>query len=117
MGDPNHYTVGQLLDGEVRVTWFCSHCSAAGQADLQRIAREKGRDYSMMDRLPLCIEGDCLGVLRFKAFRGARSDWLLTRVSERQVQAHSDWAFTTRNTAQKREAQRLRRLKAPRRDR
>lgn len=86
-------TVGALIEDGVRVTRSCQWCKDFGEVDLQRIEREKGAGYSMLDHLPLCTNGDCKGMIRFQAQRGMRSQWLMTAEGEKRFQDHSDWMF------------------------
>lgn len=102
-------TVGSLIEGGVRVTRSCQWCKDFGEVDLQRIAREKGAGYSMLDRLPLCTNGDCKGMIRFQAQRGMRSQWLMTPEGHARFQAHSDWLFQANIIERRRQAQRQRR--------
>ncbi len=102
-------TVGSLIEGGVRVTRSCQWCKDSGEVDLQRIAREKGADYPMLDHLPLCTNGDCKGMIRFQAQRGMRSQWLMTPEGQVRFQAHSDWLFQANIIERRRQAQRQRR--------
>jgi hypothetical protein len=102
-------TVGSLIEGGARVTRSCQWCKDFGEVDLQRIAREKGADYPMLDHLPLCINGDCKGMIRFQAQRGMRSQWLMTPEGQARFQAHSDWLFQANIIERRRQAQRQRR--------
>lgn len=102
-------TVGELIDQGVRVTRYCDACRDYAVVDLPRIAREKGWTWSMLDRLPLCTNGDCLGMIRFKAERGVRAEWLMTAAGEARFDAHTDWMFQTRQVAHRRGVAKLRR--------
>lgn len=104
-------TVIQLIDGGARVTRYCETCKDHADIDLQRVLRARGEDYPMIDHLPLCTNGDCIGMIRFKAHLGMRSRWLMTAKGHERYQQHSDWVFTTRAIATKRQAQRERRTK------
>lgn len=97
-------TVGQLLEEGVRVTHSCQWCKFHEETNLARICREKGPDVPMMDRLPLCTNGDCRGMLRFMVYRGCRSEWLMTKAGDAKFQAHSDWMFATRSIERRRQA-------------
>lgn len=88
-------TVGDLIEGGVRVTRSCQWCKDFGEVDLQRIVREKGADYPMLDHLPLCTNGDCKGMIRFQAHRGMRTQWLLTTEGQARFHQHSAWMFQT----------------------
>lgn len=102
-------TVGSLIEGGARVIRSCQWCKDLGEVDLQRIAREKGTDYPMLDHLPLCINGACKGMIRFQAQRGMRSQWLMTPEGQARFQAHSDWLFQANIIERRRQAQRQRR--------
>lgn len=105
----NLTTVGSLIEGGVRVTRSCQWCNDSGEVDLQRIAREKGAGFSMLDHLPLCTNGDCKGMIRFQAHRGMRSQWLMTPQGQARFQAHSDWLFQANIIERRRQAQKQRR--------
>lgn len=98
-------TVGSLIEQGARVTRYCETCKDHAEVDLERIRRAKGDDYPMLDHLPLCTNGDCIGMIRFKAELGMRGRWLMTTKGHERYQAHGDWIFTTRNLAIKRHAQ------------
>jgi hypothetical protein len=102
-------TVGDLIEGGVRVTRSCQWCKDFGEVDLQRIAREKGTAFPMLDHLPLCTNGDCKGMIRFQAHRGMRAEWLMTSEGQARFQAHSDWLFQANIIERRRQAQRQRR--------
>lgn len=59
-------TVGAMIDHQALITWSCATCSADGRADLLRIAREKGIDYSLVDRTTACRVPGCGGVVSFR---------------------------------------------------
>lgn len=99
-------TVGELIDEGIRTTRHCECCGDFADVDLQRIAAGKGRDFSLVDRLPFCTNGDCLGMIRFQIHRGLRAQWLLTPEGAARFQAHSDWLFTYRQVQSRRAAQR-----------
>lgn len=88
-------TVEDLINGGVRVTRSCQWCKEFAEVDLQRIMREKGADYGMLDHLPLCTNGDCKGMIRFQAHRGMRTKWLLTQAGLDRFDKHSVWMFQT----------------------
>ncbi|MGE7196870.1 hypothetical protein [Brevundimonas naejangsanensis] len=88
-------TVEDLISGDVRVTRSCQWCKEFADVDLQRILREKGADYGMLDHLPLCTNGDCKGMIRFQAHRGMRTQWLLTKTGYERFDKHSVWMFET----------------------
>lgn len=102
-------TVGSLIEAKARVTRYCETCKDHGDVDLERIRRAKGENYSMLDHLPLCTNGDCIGMIRFSAQLGIRGRFLMTAKGDARYQAHLDWMFTTRTVAIKRKAQRERR--------
>lgn len=104
-------TVGALIEQGVRVTRYCESCKDHGEVDLERIFRAKGGDYGMLDHLPLCTNGTCMGMIRFKAQLGIRGRWLLTSKGDERYQAHLDWMFTTRNISIRRQAELQRRTK------
>lgn len=104
-------TVIQLIESGARVTRYCEMCKDHAEVDLERIRRAKSDDYSMVDRLPLCTSGECIGMIRFKASLGMRSQWLMTQQGHERYRKHSDWMFTTRNLAKKRQIERERRTK------
>lgn len=104
-------TVIQLIETGARVTRYCETCKDHGEIDLERIRRVRGDDFPMLDHLPLCTNGDCIGMIRFKASLGMRSRWLMTAKGHERFQRHSDWVFTTKNMAIKRQVQRERRAK------
>ena len=107
-------TVGRLIEEKVRVTRYCETCKDHGEVDLERIRRAKGDGYLMLDHLPLCTNGTCMGMIRFKAQLGMRGRWLMTAKGDERYQAHGDWMFTTRNLAIKRHAQLERRKRQSR---
>ena len=89
-------TVGELIEEGVRTTRHCQWCSDFADVDLEVIAAAKGLDFSLVDQLPICTNGDCLGMVRFQIHRGIRAEWLMTREGERRFQAHTDWLFAYR---------------------
>lgn len=105
-------TVGGLIEGGVRVTRSCQWCRDFGEVDLQRIARERGMGYPMLDHLPLCTNGDCKGMIRFQAHRGMRAEWLMTPEGQAKFQTHSDWLFQTKTIETRRAAMKQRRAAA-----
>lgn len=105
----NRTTVGSLIEGAVRVTRSCQWCKDFGEVDLQRIERERGADFSMLDHLPLCTNGDCKGMIRFQAQRGLRSQWLMTPEGQARFQAHSDWLFQANIIERRRQDQKQKR--------
>lgn len=104
-------TVIHLIESGARVTRYCETCKDHADVDLQRIRRARGDDFPMLDHLPLCTNGDCIGMIRFKAHLGMRSRWLITPKGDERYQQHSDWVFTTRTLETKRQAQRERRTR------
>lgn len=104
-------TVASLIEHKARVTRYCETCKDHGEVDLERIRRAKGEDYPMLDHLPLCTNGDCIGMIRFKAELGMRGRWLMTAKGNERFQAHSDWVFTTQNLAIRRRVERERRAR------
>lgn len=48
------FTVGDLLARQFTAFWKCQGCEASGEVDLPRIAQEKGRDFTLMNRHPPC---------------------------------------------------------------
>lgn len=102
-------TVGELIEQNVNVTRYCQWCKDWGEVDLKRIAREKGWEFSMLDRLPLCTNGDCQGMLRFNSHRGMRSQMLMTKVGDQRFQEHSAWIFRTRMIEARRRTQKSKR--------
>lgn len=105
----NRTTVSSLIENGVRVTRSCQWCNDFGDVDLERIVREKGPDYPMLDRLPLCTNGDCRGMIRFQAHRGMRAEWLMTPKGAARFQQHGDWMFQTRSIEARRSAIKRRR--------
>ncbi|MNS89575.1 hypothetical protein D3C72_1235920 [compost metagenome] len=105
----NRTTVGSLIEGGARVTRSCQWCKDFGEVDLQRIERERGADFSMLDHLPLCTNGDCKGMICFQAHRGMRAQWLMTPEGQARFQAHSDWLFQANIIERRRQAQKQRR--------
>ena len=52
---PAHtFTVGELLAKNLTAFWMCQTCRASDDVDLPRIAREKGRDFTLLNRHPPC---------------------------------------------------------------
>ena len=86
-------TVGELIDAGHDVVWMCQWCDGWGPVDLALIVAEKGRDFSMIDRLPLCVQGDCRGMLRFRVGHGMRWSWLMTSAGDARFSAHTGWLF------------------------
>lgn len=99
-------TVGELIEGAVRTTRLCQWCKDFAEVDLQKIAAAKGAEFSLVDRLPICTNGECLGMVRFQIHQGMRTDWLMTAAGDARFQAHSDWLFTHRQILLRRERQR-----------
>lgn len=89
-------TVGDLIEGGVRTTRQCQWCNDFADVDLRKIAMAKGASFSLVDRLPICTNGDCLGMVRFQVHQGMRRDWLMTAAGDARFQAHSDWMFSYR---------------------
>jgi hypothetical protein len=48
------FTVGDLLAKNLTAFWMCQGCQASGEIDLPRLAREKGRAFTFMNRHPPC---------------------------------------------------------------
>lgn len=63
---PTHtLTVAGLIDAQERVIWSCGKCGAWALADLLAIQREKGPEYSLVDRTASCREAGCGGKVGF----------------------------------------------------
>ena len=89
-------TVGDLIDSGVRTTRHCQWCKEFAEVDLHKIAAAKGAIFSLVDRLPICTNGDCLGMVRFQVHLGMRKSWLMTAAGDARLKAHSDWMFSYR---------------------
>ena len=79
--------VGVLIANGHRTTWSCQQCKAGGRVDLQAIAREKGLDFDLTDRLPQCRTPGCGYWVGFYAhdgmsLRGLRTEEGMWRESE-----------------------------------
>jgi hypothetical protein len=49
---------------------YCSTCDGAWAADLERLAAERGPEFSLMDRHPPCRAEGCGGRVFFRAAPG-----------------------------------------------
>ena len=96
-------TVGHLIERNIRITRYCETCGEKADVDLNRIAVAKGFDFDLTDRLPLCTNGDCIGMIRFQAHAGMRRWFLLTEAGEARVFRHADWVSWTRIYSAQRE--------------
>lgn len=101
--------VGYLIEAGIRVARYCEACRDHGDIDLHKVAIARGFDFDLTDRLPLCTNGDCIGMIRFQAHAGMRRWFLLTDKGDDAYQKHSNWMFLTGVIATNRAAQRRRR--------
>lgn len=99
-------TVGHLIEKNIRITRYCQTCGEKADVDLNRIAVAKGFDFDLTDRLPLCTNGDCIGMIRFQVMAGMRRWFLMTEKGDAAFLKHSEWIFQTQLIATRREAQR-----------
>lgn len=99
-------TVGHLIEKNIRITRYCETCGEKADVDLHRIAVAKGFDFDLTDRLPLCTNGDCIGMIRFQAHAGMRRWFLLTTEGEERVLRHADWVSNTQIYTARREYER-----------
>lgn len=108
-------TVGDLIEGGIRTTRQCDWCRDVAEVDLHRIAAAKGADFSLVDRLPICTNGGCFGMVRFQMHRGMRTAWLMTAEGEARFQKHCDWIAQYHVVLVRREHQlAVRKAEAPR---
>ena len=78
------FTVGDLLAKQFTAFWKCQECQASGEVDLPRIAREKGHDFTLMNRHPPCRR-ECGGRVFFYVRGGLAVQRQTTHEADRQA--------------------------------
>lgn len=60
-------TIGHLMANDAEVVAHCSACGGSWDADLERIAKAKGVNYTLWNRTTRCRTVGCKGKVWFKA--------------------------------------------------
>lgn len=90
------WSVAAMIDAQERVIWSCGACKAWGHVDLLEIQRQKGPNYSLVDRTAHCRVDGCAGRVCFHYGSPARP---LKALRERQAAAQAQYARETMEKA------------------